>query len=197
MTPVNEGRLKLLALFVVFLAPLVAAVLIYFVPSLRPEGRVNHGTLVEPLRAVPALALLDAAGDTAPTALRGKWSLVYIGGADCGDSCSARLVLERQVRLALGKDRDRVQRILVAPSRDALARLQQELGAEHPDLVWLVDAGARGARAADFFSVVPADSDALYLVDPLGNWLMVYAGDVTHKGLHKDLKKLLRMSTIG
>jgi hypothetical protein len=190
-----QGRLKLLALAAVFVAPLAAAVLLYFVPEWRPAGRVNHGTLIEPVRVVPALALADARGGPAPDALRGKWSLVYLAGEDCGDSCRERLALERQVRLALGRDRHRLQRLYLAPTEAALGRAREALEPEHPDLVFIVDRGAPGARAADFFGA--RDADALYLLDPVGNWVMVYTGQVRHKGLHRDLKKLLRMSSVG
>jgi len=52
-----------------------------------------------------------------------------------------------------------------------------------------------GNAASDFFEAT--DPHALYLLDPLGNWLMVYAGDVAARGLHRDLKKLLRVSQVG
>ena len=54
-------------------------------------------------------------------------------------------------------------------------------------------------RAVDVFK--PTDPLALYLIDPNGNWLMVYknqsdAGQL-QRGLLADLKKLLRLSSIG
>lgn len=189
----NPGRLKLLLLAALFLAPVVAAFVLYFyLPQYAPHGRVNHGTLVSPARALPPLALADAAGAPAPTALLGKWTLVYLGGASCADACKARLLLTRQVRLALNQNRDRVRRAYLAPSAAAAAQAREELAAEHPDLVVLAETEP---RAAAFFQ--PTDADALYLIDPLGNWVMAYTGAVEHKGLHRDLKKLLRVSRVG
>jgi hypothetical protein len=193
MTPVRQARLKLLALALLFFAPVIGAFVLYFyLPEYIPEGRLNHGTLVSPARPVPPLALADAAGAPAPEMLIGKWTLVYLGGADCADACRARLVLARQVRLALNQNRGRVQRVYLAPSAAAAAQARDALAAEHPDLVVLAETEA---RAAAFFQ--PADADALYLVDPPGNWLMTYAGAVEQKGLHRDLKKLLRLSRVG
>jgi hypothetical protein len=194
MTSTRVARLKLLALAALFFAPVIGAFVLYFyLPEYIPAGRLNYGTLLSPARPLPELALADAAGAPAPGALAaGKWSLVYLGGASCGDACHARLLLTRQVRLALNQNRGRVQRVYLAPSAEAARQAQADLAAEHPDLVVLAELEP---RAAAFFA--PTDADALYLVDPLGNWLMVYAGAVEHKGLHRDLKKLLRVSRVG
>lgn len=181
----------------VFFGPILAAVLLYFaLPELRPSSTTNYGTLVSPARPLANLQLSDAGGDAAPEALRtGKWSLVYLGAADCDEACSQRLILSRQVRLALGKDLSRVQRVYLAPDAAAAGRVQAMLAAAHADLRLYVDHGLPGQRAADFFQA--QDAHALYLLDPLGNWLMVYTGEVQPKGLHGDLKKLLRVSSIG
>jgi hypothetical protein len=187
-----SSRLKLLLLAALFFAPVVSAILIFFYAPDWIPGRVNYGTLISPARPATALRLADASGAPAPTALAGKWSLVYLAGAACDDACTARLVLTRQVRLALNQNRGRVQRLYLAPDAAALAAARAQLGAEHPDLLFYA---RTDASAAAFFA--PADPHALYLIDPLGNWLMVYTGAVEAKGLHRDLKKLLRVSQVG
>ncbi len=192
MNSPTRARLKLLLLAVLFFAPVIGAIGIFFYAPEWFSGRVNYGTLVSPARPVPDLALADAAGAPAPEALRQKWSLVYLARAACDEACNARLVLSRQVRLALNQNRGRLQRVYLAPDATAAAAAREELAAEHPDLVVLA---ADGAAARAFFQ--PVDADALYLLDPLGNWLMVYAGAVEHRGLHRDLKKLLRVSRVG
>jgi hypothetical protein len=37
----------------------------------------------------------------------------------------------------------------------------------------------------------------VYLIDPLGNAMMFYAPDVKSKGMLEDMKRLLRLSSIG
>jgi hypothetical protein len=192
MNPSSRARLKLLLLAALFFAPVIGAIGIFFYAPEWFAGRVNYGTLVSPARPVPDLALADAAGAPAPEALLHKWSLVYLARAACDEACNARLVLSRQVRLALNEKRVRVQRVYVAPDAAAAVRAKAELAVEHPDLIIVVGAGP---AAKDFFQ--PTDPQALYLLDPLGNWLMVYTGAVEHKGLHRDLKKLLRISQVG
>lgn len=189
----NASRLKLLALAALFLAPFVGALVLYYVfPEYIPEGRQNYGTLVDPVRPVRDLALADPAGVAAPTALLGKWSLVYLARASCDEACGQRVMITRQVRLALGKNRERVQRVYLAPDATAAVQAQAQLSAEHHDLIVLV---AEGAAAARFFQA--ADPDALYLLDPLGNLTMLYTDAVDHKGLYRDIKKLLRVSRAG
>lgn len=188
-----KARLKLLLIAGLFFAPVVAAITIFFyLPEYIPEGRVNYGTLVSPARALPPLALVDSVAQPAPTALLGKWTLVYLAGAGCADACRERLALTRQVRLALSEKRGRVQRVYLATDAAQAAEARALLAAEHPDLLFLA---APPPTAAEFFK--PADAHALYLLDPLGNWLMTYTGTVEHKGLHRDLKKLLRVSQVG
>lgn len=191
----RRSRLTLVLLGALFFAPFIGAWVVYnYFPDLRPSGTTNHGQLIAPARPVPALTLV--AGDGQPVApFKEKWSLVVLGGDHCDAACSERLVMVRQVRLALGKNLNRLQRIYIAPSEAARIEAEDSLAKDHPGLSVLADHGEPGARAADFFT--PPEPLTLYLVDPNGNWLMVYAGAVEPKDLLDDLKKLMRLSSIG
>jgi cytochrome oxidase Cu insertion factor (SCO1/SenC/PrrC family) len=191
----GRGRLQFLLLAALFFAPLFAAIVLYFfAPQWRPQGHTNYGELIRPARPIPVAELLDPAGQAAgPGALRGKWSFVYLGGADCDAVCSAKLIEIRQVRTLLNEKRLRVQRVHIAATPAAAAAVQTELKAHHPDLVFLSDTVEADYRR--FFG--GQDPQALYLVDPLGNWLMVYPAAAEYKGILKDIKKLLRISQIG
>lgn len=197
----KTDRSQMMLLAALFIAPPLAAVVLYFAaPQWIPSATTNYGKLVAPLRVLPTLKLVDAAGAPAPT-LGEKWSLVYLGAAHCEQACQARMVLLRQVRKALDKDSLRVQRAYVAPDRAALEAARALLAADHHDLLIYADEGAPGSRATDFFQ--PADPDAVYLVDPVGNWMMIYSdalvrdGKLEPKGIFRDLKRLLRTSHIG
>lgn len=187
-----KPKLKFLALAALFAAPLLAAWLFFFVhPEWQPDSHTNYGTLVSPARPLPDVAYSDGTGATVglPT---GKWTLVYLAGRDCDASCDQRVLLARQVRLSLNQNRERLLRLYLAPDAAALASARSKLAAAHPDQLFL---SAPGAALARFFA--PADPQALYLVDPLGNWLMTYGGEIEPRGLLKDLKKLLRFSQVG
>jgi hypothetical protein len=195
--PLSSNRRQFLILLAIFILPLIAAYLVFFVfPGLRPTHTTNYGQLVQPARPLPALALRDADGQPAPAGLfKGKWTMVYVAPADCGDGCQKAVYLSRQVRTALDRNARRLQRVYIAPDTAALAAARSRFAVEHPDLLLLADSGG---GAAGFFQ--PAVPDALYMVDPLGNWFMLYPPradqDADFKGILKDLKKLLNQSQV-
>ncbi len=191
----GRGRLQFLLLAALFFVPLFSAIVLYFfAPQWRPQGHTNYGELIHPARPIPSADLLDLAGQGAgPGALRGKWSFVYLGGADCDPTCSAKLIEIRQIRTLLNEKRLRVQRVYITATTADATAAQAELKANHPDLVFLSDTVEADYRR--FFG--GQDPQALYLVDPLGNWLMIYPAAAEYKGILKDIKKLLRISQIG
>lgn len=189
-----RSRQQMILLFILFLGPVVAALLFYFViPQWQPEHKTNYGVLINPARPLPALHLLTEEGEQAqPQALYGRWSYLYLGSERCDDACARKLYQIRQIRILLNEKQPRVQRVYVAPTVQAAQAAHQRLAAEHPDLHYLVDADG---ALRDFLKA--EDPQALYLTDPLGNWLMVYPGASDSPGILKDIKKLLRMSQIG
>jgi hypothetical protein len=171
-----------------FLLPLAGSFFAYYATSWRPAGHVNHGTLITPVRTLPAVAADPQHG----AVFRGQWSLVYVGDGACDEDCRAALYFMRQTRLGLGTDMTRVARVFVATAhccdRDFLGR-------EHAGLV-VIDGSADGGALAGQF---PAADRAytLFVVDPLGNLMMSYDARRNPHGLLEDLKKLLRLSHIG
>lgn len=202
MNQVPRGRGPLLLLAALFFGPMLAATLLYFVfPQFQPQARTNYGELINPARPLPALQLLDAAGKTLDNraGFGGRWTWLYVGGAHCEAACVDKLFQIRQIRTLLNEKRSRVQRVYLAPSTDALAGLQAQLAADHPDLKFYAEAGETLQMPA-FLQQATAhavDPQALYLIDPHGNWLMVYPGDANSPGILKDIKKLLSLSQIG
>lgn len=196
----KPNRRPFLIVLLIFTAPLLAAYAVYFLfPGLRPSGTTNYGQLVHPARPLPALSLQDADGKAADVAVfKGKWDMVYLAPAECAQACQTAVHLSRQVRTSLDRNARRLQRIYLAPDAQSLAAAKAMFAAEHPDLLFLADTAAPGSRAADFFQ--PAAPDALYMVDPLGNWFMLYPPKpdpiTDFKGIGKDLKKLMNQSQI-
>lgn len=190
------SRLVLLGVVAAFVGPLLLATLWYAeVERWRPQGQVNHGQLVSPARPVTTLALRRLDGTPlGPAWLRGRWTLVQIGARDCDLRCQASLFKSRQARLSLGRDQERVQRLLVLPSGEAPQRWAPLL-AGHPRLtVATAGPGQLAELRALFGAGAP---EALMLVDPLGNFMMRYDAEATTKGILKDLKRLLKVSHIG
>lgn len=194
----KRGRRVLGILVACFLAPLAGAFWLYYGAGWRPARTVQHGELVSPALPLPAVSLPLAAGGASDDAfLRGKWSIVYVGGGDCGAHCRQALDDARRVRLALDQDRERVQRVFLhrgACCDDRFAR-------EQPDLVVAgldVPAAAMLLASFDAAAKSPAlSAGRLYLVDPLGNLMMSYAADAPARDVLRDLERLLKLSHIG
>ena len=182
------------ALAALFLLPVLASMWMYYGGTWRPAGRTNHGELIEPVRALPAVELREANGNVASAALfREKWALVYVGDGQCDEACKSSLYFMRQTRLSLNNEMTRVSRVFLASSqccdREFLER-------EHPGLV-VIDAS--GPQAAALLKVLPQTDQArsLFIVDPHANVVMRYDTRDDPKGLLTDLKKLLKLSHIG
>jgi hypothetical protein len=128
--------------------------------------------------------------------LKGKWTLLYLGAGGCSAGCRTDLYNTRQVRAALGADRERVRRVFLAEG--ACCDLAW-LHAQQPDLI-TVQASAAAAPLTTILEHAghtPAAADRVYLIDPLGNLMMCYGVDARPKGMLEDLKKLLRLSHVG
>lgn len=164
-----------------------------------PEQRANHGRLISPPQPLLGVQLQDLQGrPLGGDALQGRWSLVYPGQPTCDAACENLLYQTRQVRTALGKDTERVQRIyLLASAPHDPARLEALRGL-HPDLLLAVLASP--AIVAQFPEADAASlwsGQRLYVVDPLGNLMMRYRATQDPKDILADLKRLLRLSHIG
>lgn len=201
MTQPNSGRRKLLLLALVFLGPLAGAYALYYLSDWRPSGTVNKGHLLNPALPLPKLALRTADGaPVAADALKRSWTLLYVGSSNCAEVCRKALYNARQVHTALGKEAHRVQGVYIATDAAALGPLQEFLQAEHQGLkLWTAELAAR-LELMVFFGGADMDPEApgnIYVIDPLGNWVMYYLANDPPKGMLKDLKKLLRVSRIG
>lgn len=200
----RRQRRALIGLALMFFAPLGLAFYLYYGHGTwHPGGHVNVGELVRPARPLPALVLpLMGSGTTTANFLTHKWTFLYVLSGPCDESCRSRLYDTRQVRLALDRDMDRVQRVLIADGDCCDAQFLRE---QHPDLIAIRASAADAPLLALLPGYDPAAAPAsnqsgaprVYLIDPLGNLMMFYAADVKAKGMLEDMKRLLRLSSIG
>lgn len=193
-TPLQrKGRWKMLAVLLVCAAPVIASYWTYYV--IRPEGRRNFGALIEPQRAIPpSLMATTLQGQTMPLQnLKGQWLLVSTSTAACDAQCEAHLYLQRQLREGLGHEKERLDWVwLIQDGQTPAPVLQKALQSAQ---VLQVDPQALQSW------LQPADgqalSDHLYVVDPLGNWMMRFPAhlDASNAAQAKrDLERLLRAS---
>jgi hypothetical protein len=189
---VRRGRRTLVLLAVVFLGPMAVAMGLYFSGfQWRPQATTEHGSLYQPARPVPWLAPekwpgADREGTSPP-----RWKLIHIGPGDCPASCRQALIATRQVRRALGRDLDRVERLYVVTEGVADAAF---LAAEHPGIRVI----SSGAEVAELVKIAGwATEGEIFLADPLGNLVLRYSVGTPMKDMHADLQRLLKVSTIG
>lgn len=188
---IAHGRLKMLLVLLVCAAPVIASYVTYFV--IRPEGRTNYSELVQPQRPVPGdLPLTNLQGQTTPSAtLKGQWLLVVVAGGACNESCEKSLWLQRQLREALGREKERLDKVwLINDNAPARPQTVQAVTTGEPVTV------LRAPREALAAWLEPAQGrqleDHMYIVDPLGNWMMRVPPQPDAAKLKRDIEKLLR-----
>ncbi|HET9643311.1 MAG TPA: hypothetical protein VFP68_08125 [Burkholderiaceae bacterium] len=188
----RAGRWKMLAVLAVCAAPVVASYFTYFV--IRPQGRNNYAALIQPTRGIPLrLPLVDLDGRPVdPASLKGQWLLVSVGSGSCDAACDRRLFLQRQLREMLGKDRDRVDKVWLVIDDKPIAPGLREALAKPPTIVLRVPRGALAGWVQP--EVGHALEEHLYLVDPMGEWMMRAPADPDPKKLYRDLDRLMRAS---
>ena len=156
----------------------------------RPEPTANYGELLLPPATITAQAFSDAVGARFTfTQLEGKWILVVSDSGECTAACAAKLATLRQVRLALGREALRVERVFVVDDgrRPEAEALKEFAGT-------LVAVNASGAPLPPG---VGNDRTHIYLVDPRGNVMMRWPAGADLARMLGDLKRLLKASQIG
>ncbi|MEZ5449928.1 MAG: hypothetical protein R3E95_14595 [Thiolinea sp.] len=197
MAKLDPNQKKLLLIFSLFLLPLLGAMLWYlFLPSgYRPGHTTNNGELILPVYPVQAFEQNDLQHQSFSGAdLEKIWTLVHLLDAPCDEACSKSLYDTRQIRIALGKDIDRVQRVVVAATPE-LAQNESKMWASHPDLKVLL--GNEKGLSAQIHQHTQDPANTVYLIDPMGNLMMKFSPELEPELLMKDLQKLLRLSHIG
>ncbi len=189
----RSGRLKMLSVLAVCAAPVVASYFTYFV--IRPQGRTNYSELIQPPRPVPAgLPLTDLGGNTVSAeSLKNQWLLVVVSGGACDATCEKLLWVQRQLRETLGRDKDRVEKVWLID--DAITPKAQVLGGVTVNTEATVLRVPAAALAAWLQPAAgQALGDHLYIVDPMGHWMMRVPANPEPAKLKRDVEKLLRAS---
>jgi hypothetical protein len=191
----RRGRLTMLAILFACALPVLASYFTYYV--VRPQGRANYATLVDPQRPLPSLAALpaqDLDGHSVPlTTLKGQWLLIVVAPASCGTLCEKNLFMERQLREMMGAERDRIAKVWLVDSPEPLpAAVAAAVAAPPAVLAYRVDRTALARWLEP--EAGHALEEHLYIVDPLGNWMMRTPADPDPVKLRKDVDRLLRAS---
>lgn len=172
-------------------------------------GTANHGDLLNPPRSVSGIAFRhDGVAELLWKDLPVKWRLLVVQrGATCDTICEAQLYQTRQIHLALGKDFNRVGRVLLSDTSpadtlfagDGMAEpstarsnfFPEWLAREHQSLTPLTLPTSRLDELVPETRALPSQ---WYVVDPAGWIMMSVSDDLHYKDVISDLRFLLKHS---
>jgi hypothetical protein len=167
--------LKMLLLILVFVVPMAMSWVMYNYPDYFAMRTLNHGKLMNPM--VTDASLVNTAHPT--------FQIVY-APADClTEEANNRMFMLHQVRMALGKDADRVSLSLLTEKecpRSSVHDFRRLVGNTAPIRAGVVDHYVE---------------KKIYLVDPQGNVFIYYSESSEPMRILKDLKRVLEVSQIG
>lgn len=189
-------------------------------------GTANSGEILSNPANIRSRSFTASDGsETSLDALEPKWTFMVVNSGEiCDATCSELLYLTRQIRIAIGRDFHRIQRVMMVDLPADTIRIQTSTGAESAQerieggaVTEAIDNASTIAAAgetplldaiesehpdvsvwqAGSEPVVPerhAADSAWYLVDPSGWVMMRYSSEVNYKDVIGDLKFLLKNS---
>lgn len=192
-TPVDparrrRSRIVLVAFATLFLGPLAGSWIYHLSGGTWRPAPESHGILLESAPLLAGLSMEPIEGGKGePVRFSGHWTLLYPGTPHCDSRCAEALYALRQVRIALGKDTNRLQRIYLVNDG------QEPMGVDrgvHPDLLIVAS-----SSTLQVLRELGGDH-RFYLIDPAGRPVTAYGDDFEQRGLLEDVKHLLTFSNL-
>jgi hypothetical protein len=177
----NKNRFVLIAIVLIFAAPIVAA-LVLNVAGWRPATTRNSGSLVQPPADLKDVRVTLADGTKLDWSdPQWHWTLLVLSNGECNDACQTRLAELVRLRITLNRNAERLRIVYLGPSLPATA-----VGEAVPLLVGKDDSSALATyRPAGHGEV------ALALVDPNGLLMMRYADGYDAALLRADIVRVV------
>jgi hypothetical protein len=177
----NRSRLILIAIVLVFAAPLAGALLLNL-SGWRPATTRNYGVLVEPPVDVgSAPVTLDGGGKLDWSDPQWHWTLVVLANGDCGAPCQARIADVLRMRLTLNRNAERLRVVYLGPALPAAA--VQELAT--------LVTGRDDGNVLAAYRPDAAGTPALALVNPNGLLMLRFGADFDVARVRQDLVKVV------
>lgn len=186
----RRGRLWFFLVWIICAAPVVASYVTFYV--IRPSSASSFGELITPQREMPSLTAQSLDGQTvALDALKGQWLLISVAGGACNDGCQKHLYLQRQLRELMGREKHRMDWVwLVNDAQELAPTILPAL--QSATVLRVADADLQEWLQA---SPGASLSDQLYVVDPLGRWMMRFPVGLDVANATKAKKDLARLLT--
>ena len=199
---IKKNKRTMILLFVMFLAPILAAVFIF---NNDPSGRYatkNRGNLITPAIELKNfnLEFIDTKAPYKLVAQEHQWLMVFVGAGECDVNCKRQLVVMRQTRLAQGGEFTRINRLYVMQDSQT-DKFMKEVKDYHPDMDIVTGSAKQIENITSQFTLADkvnvGTSNRIYIVDPIGNLMMYYELDANASDIAKDLTRLLKVSQMG
>ncbi|MCU7927576.1 MAG: hypothetical protein KZQ97_14180 [Candidatus Thiodiazotropha sp. (ex Dulcina madagascariensis)] len=179
-----------------FALPLIAAWVLFFNPQWLPDGRTNHGALIDPPRSMESLILQTPEGGRFDwLALQDMWTITLVSEGGCDAACIKALIKVRQIRRATAANRQRIDRLLILlPDSAGRLTLPTLEGLEGTRLA-IADSGQRTTVESLFPFQLSQQTIPLFLIDPRIDLMMIYdTSQISSKQILQDLETLLKAS---
>ena len=189
-------------------------------------GTANSGEILSnPVNIRSRSFTASDGSETSLDTLEPKWTFMVVNsGETCDATCSELLYLTRQIRIAIGRDFHRIQRVMMVDVPADTIRIQASTDTEGVQerieggaVIEAIDSASTIAAAGEtpLLEVIESEhpdvsvwqagpepvvperhvaDSAWYLVDPSGWVMMRYASEVNYKDVIGDLKFLLKNS---
>ena len=185
----SKARFILLGVALIFIIPIfVSWYLVFFTDFKKEDGGTQKGEIISPVISLGELEVFDIKND-AVSSINDKWTLVFFVESECNQFCEDKLYKVRQIRLALGKDRDKVDRLLVSRKIQSWETFSDSFNGQK-----YIDPKSKDyERLVKKFEEYPKfDTSGTYLIDPFGFLMMKYKIDANPMGTIKDIERLIR-----
>lgn len=191
----NKGFITAL---LIFLTPIIVITVstVWYYSGYGPEEKVNYGRLLSDPIDVGTLDLELDYQNLNVDSMERKWMLVHFINDACLESCADLIYVARQVNVLLARQQTRVKRYIAAPI-EAKPKLKNFF-TTYQDLNF-IEVKDQSTTIQEFKKngIDPFAQPNMFVIDPIGNIILHYSGEVDGKKLLADLKKLLGASKIG
>ena len=190
ISKVVKARIALVVIVTLFTAPFIASwYLVFYTDFKKNDIGVQNGSLIHPVIEVGAIEAI-AIGNESKQKLLGKWTLTGFVSSVCDTDCEKLLYTLRQTRLALGKNLDKVGRLILTDSDEVLGYEEEYKGQKV-----VKDPEEYDRLMNKFREIENFDANDIYLIDPYGFIMMRYDKGMNPKGIIKDVERLIKNSS--
>ncbi|MDH5600383.1 MAG: SCO family protein [Gammaproteobacteria bacterium] len=178
--------------------PYLVAFYFYFGTDKFTLDKTNYGTIISPARAIPDVELIKPDNSKFRlSSLKGKWVLASIGNSDCKQDCIDNLYKIRQIKKAVGQEYKRITKLFFLKDKNNIESFEKLLK-EYPGMDVIMPSGNDyNNHLSNFFYENKEVENGIFIIDPLGNYMMFYPKGADASKILKDVQRLLRVSKVG